>query len=73
LGCQRHEHCARHRITRSSFQLVSTLSAAPHAHHTLTADNTHRAHELAKLQQTAKLMQPHFAGISAECSNPAPR
>ena len=56
-----------------SSMLISTLSAAPHAHHTLPADDTHRADELAKLQQAAKLMQPHFAGTRAECSNPAPR
>jgi hypothetical protein len=53
--------------------LISTLSAAPHTHHALPADNTHRANELAKLQQAAKLMQPPIAGIPAECSNPAPR
>ena len=46
--------CLR-RVTQSSSCLISTLSDAPHAHHTLAADNTHRAHELAKLQQAAKL------------------
>ena len=73
MGCQPPREPTRHRITRSSSMLISTLSAAPHAHHALPADNTHRANELAKLQQAAKLMQPPIAGIPAECSNPAPR
>ena len=49
------------------------FSAAAPAHHTLPADDTHRADELAKLQQAAKLMHPPLAGTGAECSNPAPR
>ena len=69
----RHESHARRRVTRSSIQLVSTLSAAAHAHLAQPTDDTHRADELAKLQQAAKLMHPPLAGIPAECSNPAPR
>ena len=72
-AASRHEHRARRRITRSSFELVSTLSAAAHAHHTMAADDTHRAKALAKLLLPAKLMQPPFASTCAECSNPALR
>ena len=73
MSCAPPREPTRWRVTQSSSWLISTLSDAPHAHHTLAADNTHRAHELAKLQQAAKLIQPHLAGIPAECSNPAPR
>ena len=73
LGCERREHRARRRVRRSSFRLVSTLSAAAHAHYTLAADDTHRANALTKLQLAAKLVQPPIASTGAECSNPAPR
>jgi len=69
-AANRHESHARCRVTRSSFWLISTRSTAPHAHHTLTADDTHRANELTKLQLAAKLVQPPFAGTRAECWNP---
>jgi len=54
-------------MMKSSFRLVSTRSAASHAHDTQPAKDTHRAKALAQLQQAAKLEQPHFAGIPAEC------
>jgi hypothetical protein len=54
---------------KSSFRLVSTRSAASRAHDTQPTKDTHRAKALAQLQQAAKLEQPHFAGIPAECSN----
>ena len=59
----------RRRVTQSSSWLISTLSDAPHAHHTLIADNTHRAHELAKQLLAAKLMKPPFSSTPAECPN----
>jgi hypothetical protein len=73
MGCAPPRELTRRRITRSSFWLISTRSAAPHAHHTLPADDAHRADELTKLQLAAKLVQPPFAGTCAECWNPALR
>eukprot|EP00322_Chrysochromulina_rotalis_P013024 CAMPEP_0115881290 /NCGR_PEP_ID=MMETSP0287-20121206/28354_1 /TAXON_ID=412157 /ORGANISM="Chrysochromulina rotalis, Strain UIO044" /LENGTH=73 /DNA_ID=CAMNT_0003337215 /DNA_START=153 /DNA_END=374 /DNA_ORIENTATION=+ len=73
MSCAPPREPTRRRVTQSSSRLISTLSAAHHAHRTLAADDAHRANELAQLQQAAKLDQPHFAGIPAECSNPALR
>ena len=42
-------------MMKSSFRLVSTRSAASHAHNTQPANDTHRAKALAKLQQAKEL------------------
>ena len=68
-AASRHEHRARRRITRPSFRLVNTVSAAAHAHHTQPTGATHRAKALATPLLAAKLEQPPFAGTPAECSN----
>ena len=67
------ESCAHRRVTETSFRLVNTIFAAAHGHLTQATDDAHRAKELVQLQQAAKLEQPHFAGIPAECSNRTPR
>ena len=73
MGYQRHEQRVHRRVSRSSFQLVSTASAALRARHTQPVDDTHRAQALEKLQPAAKLEQPPFASTPAECSNDALR
>ena len=72
-AANRHKSRPHRRVTQSSFRLVSALSAAAPAHHTLPANGAHRAKELVKLLLPAKLMQPPLASTRAECSIPAPR
>ena len=60
-AASRHEQRAHRRVRKSSFRLVSTLSAASQARLKQPADDKHRARALAKLRQAAKLMQPPFA------------
>ena len=71
-AASRHEQRAHHRVKKSSFQLISTGSAAARAHLAQPTDDTHRAKALAKQHLAAKLMQPHFAGTPAECLNRTP-
>ena len=67
MSCELPREPTRRRVTETSFWLVNTIFAAAHAHLTQPTDDAHRAKELAKQYLAAKLMQPHFASIPAEC------
>ena len=61
LGCERREHRARRRVRRSSSRLISSLSAAAHAHLSQPTDAWRRGKALTTVLLAAKLMKPAFA------------